>query len=104
MRYQVAAEIRADLKRLRRETDSSGRVSSGSGRKFLAACPSALWLDAGNGARCFFGSVQVSSASSSTSVRQVAEQHKFGVALTSVILLGLVAAAAFGIYSYPFSS
>jgi serine/threonine protein kinase len=24
MRYQVAAEIRADLKRLRRETDSSG--------------------------------------------------------------------------------
>src|ERR1700735_3900619 len=30
MRYQVAAEIRADLKRLRRETDSSGRVSSGS--------------------------------------------------------------------------
>ena len=31
MRYQVAAEIRADLKRLRRETDSSGRVSSSSG-------------------------------------------------------------------------
>ena len=30
MRYQVAAEIRADLKRLRRETDSSGRVSSSS--------------------------------------------------------------------------
>src|SRR5580704_14081295 len=28
MRYQVAAEIRADLKRLRRETDSSGRISS----------------------------------------------------------------------------
>src|SRR5277367_922863 len=30
MRYQLAAEIRADLKRLRRETDSSGRVSSSS--------------------------------------------------------------------------
>ena len=27
MRYQVAAEIRADLKRLRREADSSGRIS-----------------------------------------------------------------------------
>ena len=26
MRYQVAAEIRADLKRLRRETESSGRA------------------------------------------------------------------------------
>src|SRR6202451_3447215 len=30
MRYQVAAEISADLKRLRRETDSSGRLDSGS--------------------------------------------------------------------------
>src|SRR5271167_1724073 len=28
MRYQVAAEIRADLKRLRRETDSSGRLAA----------------------------------------------------------------------------
>src|SRR5277367_2514185 len=28
MRYQVAAEIRADLKRLRREADSSGRISA----------------------------------------------------------------------------
>ena len=30
MRYQVAAEIRADLKRLRRETDSSGRAIANS--------------------------------------------------------------------------
>jgi Tol biopolymer transport system component len=33
-------------------------------------------------------------------VLQVAGQHKFGTALTAVILLALVAAAAFGIYSF----
>jgi serine/threonine protein kinase len=37
MRYQVAAEIRADLKRLRRETDSSGRISSSSAAQLPAA-------------------------------------------------------------------
>ena len=37
---------------------------------------------------------------SSSSVRQVAGQHKAGLVLASVILLGLVAAAAFGVYSY----
>ncbi|MFZ0411431.1 MAG: serine/threonine-protein kinase, partial [Candidatus Acidiferrales bacterium] len=41
MRYQVAAEIRADLKRLRRETDSTGRVSASSGSQLAesAAIP-----------------------------------------------------------------
>ncbi len=50
MRYQVAAEIRADLKRLRRETDSSGRISSSSGSQASASSAAcALWLHAGNG-------------------------------------------------------
>jgi len=98
MRYQVAAEIRADLKRLRRETDSSGRVSSsssspasGSGAVPLSgSAPAVTPVSA---------STSVQTASSS-SVRQVAGQHKAGLVLASVILLGLVAAAAFGIYSY----
>ena len=44
-------------------------------------------------------SASVQTASSS-SVRQVAGQHKLGLTLTSIILLVLVAAAAFGVYSY----
>jgi eukaryotic-like serine/threonine-protein kinase len=98
MRYQVAAEIRADLKRLRRETDSSGRVSpssssqaSGSGAVPLSGSAPAVAPAA--------PSTSVQTASSS-SVRQVAGQHKAGLVLASVILLALVAAAAFGIYSY----
>ena len=100
MRYQVAAEIRADLKRLRRETDSSGRVSSSSGSQASASAATSLsGSTPAMAVSSASGPAQASSASSS-SVRQVAGQHKFGVVLTSVILLGLVAAAGFGIYSY----
>jgi serine/threonine protein kinase len=100
MRYQVAAEIRADLKRLRRETDSSGRVSPGSGSQTsgVAAAVSGSGSAPAIAAAASSQSVQAVSTSSS-SVRQVAGQHKFGLALTTVILLVLVAAAGFGIYS-----
>ncbi len=100
MRYQVAAEIRADLKRLRRETDSSGRVSGSSAAQ--SSGTTVLPLSGSTPAMAAVassGSVQIASGSSST-VRQVASQHKMGAVLTSVILLVLVAAAAFGIYSF----
>jgi serine/threonine protein kinase len=116
MRYQVAAEIRADLKRLRRETDSSARVSSGSGSQAAVsgavplsgstpgmAAASSVQSGVGPASSSAASSVSSSASSSSvSSVREVAGQHKFGLVLTSVILLGLVAAAAFGIYSYVF--
>jgi eukaryotic-like serine/threonine-protein kinase len=98
MRSQVAAEIRADLKRLRRETDSSGRGSSSSSSQ-----------ESGSGTVPLSGSAPVVApavastsvqTASSSSVRQVAGQHKAGLVLAAVILLALVAAAAFGIYSY----
>ena len=98
MRYQVAAEIRADLKRLRRETDSSGRVSpsgsqqvSGSGVIAASASTPAMVPAAAS------GPVQTASSSS---VRQVAGQHRLGLALTVIILLALIGAAGFGVYSF----
>ncbi|HTV57811.1 MAG TPA: protein kinase [Verrucomicrobiae bacterium] len=97
MRYQVAAEIRADLKRLRRETDSSGRVvSSGSSQISAGASgpPSGAIP-----ARPASGSSPSVPGSSSSVVLQVASQHKMGIALTSLLVLSLVAAAAFGVYS-----
>ena len=99
MRYQFAAEMRADLKRLRREADSSGRVSTnvdaqssgstaipGSGSASVAAVPISS------------ASVPATSGSSST-VRQVAAQHKLGLSLTSIIVLALIAAAGYGAYT-----
>ena len=99
MRYQFAAEMRADLKRLRREADSSGRVSASvdtqsSGSTAIPASGSAP-----------VAAVPISSASvpaasgSSSTVRQVAAQHKLGVSLTSIIVLALIAAAAYGAYA-----
>ncbi|MFY9733195.1 MAG: protein kinase [Candidatus Acidiferrales bacterium] len=99
MRYQFAAEMRADLKRLRREADSSGRVSASvdtqsSGSTAIPASGSAP-----------VAAVPLSSASlpaasgSSSTVRQVAAQHKLGVSLTSIIVLGLIAAAGYGAYA-----
>jgi eukaryotic-like serine/threonine-protein kinase len=97
MRYQVAAEIRADLKRLRREVDSSGRLSpsdtvpsSGSATSPLSGSAPAV--------APITSSASVPSASGST-VLQVAGQHKLGLTLTSVTLLAVVAAAVFGVYS-----
>ena len=100
MRYQVAAEIRADLKRLRRETDSSGRLAvsgslqtSGSTAVPLSGSAPAPTLPSA-------ASTPSVSSKSSSAVLQAAGQHKIGTALAVVILLALVAAAAFGVYSF----
>ena len=102
MRYQVAAEIRADLKRLRRETDSSGRVSASSAAQLSGSAT--IPAPGSSGVQILplsSQTVPVSSQSGSTStVLQVAGQHKIGTALTALIVLALVAAAAFGVYSF----
>jgi serine/threonine protein kinase len=100
MRYQVAAEIRADLKRLRRETDSSGRLAA-SGSSQLSGS-TAVPVSGSAPAPTLPSSASTPSVStkSGSAVLQVAGQHKFGTALTAVILIALAAAAAFGIYSF----
>ena len=99
MRYQGAAEIRADLKRLRRETESSGRVSESASAHVSA---SAAIPASGSTPAALSGpssSVSVPMASSST-VLQVAGQHKLGTGLISLIVLALLVAAGFGVYSF----
>ena len=98
MRYQVAAEIRADLKRLRRETDSSGRVTTNSGSQLSASV--AVPISGSAAAVAPPVSSVATPSGSSSAVMQVAGQHKIGAILTGVVLLALVAAAAFGIYSF----
>jgi eukaryotic-like serine/threonine-protein kinase len=80
LRYQSAAEIVADLKRLRRDT-SSGRVPAATG--FVPA--------AENGG-------QQRHASSSVFVAE-AKRHKMGTAAALIITLAVLGAAAFGIYA-----
>ncbi len=94
LRYQHASELRADLKRFRRDRES-GRlpVSSPSVASALdpapsAQLPAAVTVSPPKGSGKFSGSEIVAAAS----------QHRFGFVLTSVIGLIVLAAAGFGVY------
>jgi eukaryotic-like serine/threonine-protein kinase len=78
LRYQTAAELRGDLKRLRRDTDST-RISDVS--------------------RVSATQYQPSPSSRSTRIAQGARENKLSVTIMAVIALVLVVAAAYGIYA-----
>ncbi|MGH9680227.1 MAG: hypothetical protein ACRD4Y_09770, partial [Candidatus Acidiferrales bacterium] len=99
MRYQVAAEIRADLKRLRRETDSSGRSASSGISQASGIAAAAAPQPVSAPVPASQASSPSNSGSSSSVVLQAAGRHKLGVALTTLLILGIIAAAAFGVYS-----
>jgi serine/threonine protein kinase len=87
-RYQVAAELRGDLKRLQRETDS-GRtaVASTSRSQSAAAVPGAERSKAGT--RSGSGSVFVDAA----------RKNKFGTGLMSAIVVVILLVAGYGAYT-----
>jgi len=90
VRYQVAAELRADLKRLQRELDS-GKViaaSSASARAATTQTPPA-------GA----SSVPAPAPSSSSVLITAASKHKLGTGVTIGVIAILLAAAIFGGYT-----
>jgi len=101
LRYQHAADMRADLKRLKRETDTT-RIGMTSGSTAAAdrsgSTPTATSSIAVQPAS---GSVtpQPSHGTSSSAVVAAARQHKFGAIGIGVSMLALLAAAAFGVYS-----
>jgi eukaryotic-like serine/threonine-protein kinase len=81
LRYQSAAEMRADLKRLKRDT-SSGRVSLGSGTHREAAIS---------------GSTATAATSGSTSVAASPAKRSFRMPILAAVIVVLVI-AAFGAY------
>ena len=88
VRYQVAAELRADLKRLKRDTESgriSARVPAASGTASAQVAPS--------------GHEAAVRRSGSSAVVTAARRHKLGAAAVSLIVILVLAAAAFGIYA-----
>ncbi len=90
LRYQSAAELVSDLKRLRRDTESGREPAqeSGSVRVSSAGVPIA----------------QSERASSGSVLAAAARQHRTGIGVTLLIALLLVAAAAFGVYSLFFAA
>ncbi len=88
MRYQVAAELRADLKRLQREIDSGSRPAS---TQRSAARVSAASEPPSSKPRV--------TPSGSSVIVEAARKHKFGTGLSILGVLLIAAAAAYGIYS-----
>jgi serine/threonine protein kinase/sugar lactone lactonase YvrE len=94
LRYQSAADLRGDLKRLKRDVES--------GRKSAAPPDSAsVPLAASSAASRASASVpvEVASASSHSAVVAAARQHKLGTSLSIVSGIVVLLAAGYGVYS-----
>jgi serine/threonine protein kinase/Tol biopolymer transport system component len=90
VRYQVAAELRADLKRMQRETDS-GRTAAVQSTARRAAAVDTATAPA--------EAPPTTPKSSGSVLAEAARKNKLGAALTFAVIAIVGAAAAFGIYS-----
>src|SRR5262249_45239878 len=89
LRCQSAAELRSDLKRLKRDTES-GRVQAQDSTPVLASAVSSA-------ARTEHGS-------SSAVLAEAARHHKAGLGAIAAVVLLLIAAAGFGVYTLFFAA
>ncbi|MGA6988743.1 MAG: protein kinase [Terriglobales bacterium] len=115
MRYQGAAEIRADLKRLKRQTDSRQRPSSGSAATAIAiehesgsqssgqhSVPGGSSSGGSSGNVSKMMAAQPARApvqTSSSSAVDIAKKHKLGVTAGAIAATVVLLAAGFGVYS-----
>ncbi len=90
LRYQSAAELRSDLKRLKRDTES-GRARAQESGPTPASSPSVP-------------GASLEYASSGSVLATAARQHKTGVGVIVTVVVLLLAAAAFGVYSLFFAT
>jgi eukaryotic-like serine/threonine-protein kinase len=105
LRYQHAADLRSDLQRLKRDTDSSRRTGTSSSEVTPAAA--ANFPSSGASAASSAGLPPLAPPPSSHSVRSAsssavvaaAKQHKWGVSAGAIVGLIVLAAAIFGVYS-----
>ena len=104
LRYQHAADMRADLKRLKRETESSraastGRTDAASSTPNAASSGQNI-ASAVSGVSPALGSSSAQPAlGSSSAVVAVAKQHKLGLVGGTIAALVILAAAGVGVYS-----
>jgi eukaryotic-like serine/threonine-protein kinase len=101
LRYQSAADLRGDLKRLKRDTESGRKPAS-------APSSTSAQVSAAVGARSS-GSIAADSASAApaspptssqtSAVVAAAGRHKLGTGVTAFIALIVLLAAGFGVYS-----
>ena len=105
LRYQHAADMRADLKRLKRGTESSHSAGSLGGMGAVAAASSSAASGlhtpaSGSSLTPVPGSgAEQPRQGSSSAVVAAAKQHKFGLVGAALAVVVVLAAAGFGVYS-----
>ncbi len=114
LRYQGAAEIRADLKRLKRETESRHRPTSSAGvavagesgaqssAQHSTSTPQSTGVSSGAGSSGVSAIAAASAHASGTSggsAVAAARQHKFAASAGAVVGLVILLTAGFGVYS-----
>src|SRR5713226_9081587 len=107
LRYQSAADLRGDLKRLKRDTGSGrstrhvGTAASGRppGRSSVENTERSSAENSAADAGTDTAPPRVS-PSSSSAVFAAARQHKLGIGVTGLVAIALIAAAAYGIYAF----
>jgi serine/threonine protein kinase len=103
LRYQHAAELRADLQRLKRDLDSSGRAAPSVTESPAAPARPSDASAAASAAVPASGSIPSASstgASGSSTVSAVARQYKRGLTAIGLVVLLLAAAASYGVYAF----
>jgi serine/threonine protein kinase len=85
LRYQHASDLRAELQRLKRDTDSGRRVVAVSDEKDPASHASA-------------GRASLAPSASSSTVLAVAKQHRWTAIILAVVAVAVLLAAGYGIY------
>ena len=86
LRYQHASDMRTDLQRLKRDTESGRKVLQ---ETFAPVSSPAIQAQP----------IAVEASSSSVAIA-VARKHKLGLSIGSIVALLVIAAAGFGIYSF----
>jgi eukaryotic-like serine/threonine-protein kinase len=95
LRYQHASEIRADLKRLKRDTESGKMVAVESS---AASGPSSKSTSAAPMPESAAASPSSASVSSSSVLIAEARRHRGKLIGAAVVVIALIAAAGFGVY------
>jgi serine/threonine protein kinase len=102
LRYQHAADLRSDLQRLKRDTESSRRPAPSAEIAPLSSSSTPAILNPtaqASGAPAISGSGPAQPARSSSSAVAVAKQHKWGTGAIAITAVVVLAAAGYGVYS-----
>jgi serine/threonine protein kinase len=103
LRYQHAADLRSDLQRLKRDTESSRRAAPSAEIAPASSGATPAMLNPtvqASGASAVSGSGPAQPARTSSSAVAVARQHKWGTGAIAITALIVVAAAGYGVYSF----